>query len=250
VRTVDDFPAAGNSGSPSLAPVALRSPIDGVTLWFVTLAASDEEFARLSGWLSSAEHARAARFGREYLRRRYIVGRASLRWALGRTLWMSPSSVPIVRGERGRPRLDGIDGIDFNISHTDDAALIGIVREGRIGVDIERADREVSADGLARKFLTAAEQATLAPLDADERRVRFLRYWTCKEAMSKATGDGIAAPFRQIEVALSVGAAPSLVAGQPPYAPQQWRLHAAGAPAAFLATVALWASDEAARASR
>jgi len=155
-----------------------------------------------------------------------------------------------VRGERGRPKLDGIDGLDFNISHTDDAALIGIACEGRIGVDIERTDREVNADGLARKFLTPAEQATLVPLSADERRVRFLRYWTCKEAMSKATGDGIAAPFRQIEVALSVSAAPSLVAGQPPYAPRRWQLHAAGAPAAFLAMVALWASNEPARARR
>ena len=178
------------------------SPVEGVALWFATLAASDEEFARMSAWLSTAEHTRAARFGRESLRRRYIIGRASLRWALGGTLDVPPAAVPIVRGDRGRPKLDGIDGIDFNISHTDDAALIGIAHCVRIGVDIERVDRDVNADGLARKFLTPAEQATLAPLSADERRVRFLRYWTCKEAMSKATGDGLAALFRELEVDL------------------------------------------------
>jgi len=237
VRTVDDFPATGNSGASSLAPVALVSPIDGLALWFATLSADDGEFARAAAWLSPAEHARAARFGREHLRRRYIVGRASLRWTLGRTLSMPPAAVPIVRGERGRPRLDGIGELDFNISHTDDAALIGIARDGRIGVDIERDDREVNADGLARKFLTPAEQATLTALAADERRVRFLRYWTCKEAMSKATGDGLAAPFREIEVTLDNGI--ELVAGHAPYDPPRWRLLEAAAPEGFIATVAL-----------
>lgn len=238
--SVDDFPVVGNSGASSLAPVALPSPVEGVMLWFVTLAASDDEFARVSGWLAPAEHARAARFGRDYLRRRYIIGRASLRWALGRTLGMPPASVPIVRGERGRPKLDGIDGVDFNISHTDDAALIGIARgRVRIGVDIERVDREVNADGLARKFLTAAEQATLVRLPSDERRVRFLRYWTCKEAMSKATGDGLVAPFREMEVNLD--APMSLAKGPAPYAPSRWALHAANVADGFVATAALWA---------
>ena len=230
--SVDDFSDPGN------APTALASPLAGVELWWKTLAASDEEFARLSGWLSTAEHARAARFGREYLRRRYIIGRASLRWVLGHTLGMARAAVPIVRGERGRPKLDGIDGIDFNISHTEDVSLIGVAREGRIGVDVERVDREVNADGLARKFLTPAEQATLAHLSADERRVRFLRYWTCKEAMSKATGDGLGAPFREMEVSLD--APLSLAGGPAPYEPARWRLEEVDVTTGYLATAAAW----------
>jgi 4'-phosphopantetheinyl transferase len=234
----------------SAAPTAIASPVEGVALWFATLAASDDEFARISTWLSPAEHARAARFGRDSLRRRYIIGRASLRWALSRTLGVSAATVPIVRGERGRPKLDGIDGIDFNISHTDDVALIGIADGTQIGVDIERADREVNADGLARKFLTPAERATLAPLPPDARRARFLRYWTCKEAMSKATGDGISAPFRRIEVDLSPDSSPRLLAGPTPYAPEHWQLHAVGARAGFLATLAMWMSRSAASLNR
>ena len=236
--SVDDFPAAGNSAAASIAPTALASPVAGVALWFTTLAASDDEFARMSAWLSPTEHARAARFGRESLRRRYIIGRGCLRWVLGRTLGMSAAAVPIVRGERGRPKLDGIDGIDFNISHTEDAALIGIAHGMRIGVDIERADREVNADGLARKFLAPAEQATLAPLAADERRARFLRYWTCKEAMSKATGDGLAAPFREMELGLDRGIV--LLNGDPPYDPEHWQLHGIDISGGFVATVAVW----------
>jgi hypothetical protein len=128
----------------------------------------------VSGWLASAEHARAARFGRETLSRRYILGRALLRWVLGNALGLPPPAVPIVRGVRGRPQLANGAGIDFNVSHTRDVALIGLARTWRIGVDVERADRDVRADGLARKFLTSAEQATLAPLPESERRARWV----------------------------------------------------------------------------
>ncbi len=230
--SVDDFPSPGN------LPEALPSPASGVMLWWATLAASDDAFARLSSWLAPQEHARAARYGREDLRRRYVIGRAGLRSVLGRTLGIAPGDVPIVRGARGRPRLDGMPDLDFNISHTEGMALIGVTRTGRIGVDIERVERTVNADGLARKFLTPAEQATLSSLAEAARRGRFLRYWTCKEAMSKATGDGLSAPFRRIEVRLADTI--ELAAGPAPYEPPSWRLHAVDVPAGFLGTVALW----------
>ena len=233
--SVDDFLAPGN---PQHAPIELASPAAGVALWWAPLAASDDEVARVSAWLAPAERSRAARYSREPLARRYIVGRALLRWVLGRAVRLPPAAVPIVRGSRGRPQLEGDAGLDFNISHTEGVALIGITHEGRIGVDVEHSERDVRADGLARKFLTPAEQATLAPLGESARRARFLRYWTCKEAMSKATGDGLSAPFRHLDVRLNETI--ELVDGPAPYEPSRWHLHTVDAPAGFVATVALW----------
>jgi 4'-phosphopantetheinyl transferase len=233
--SVDDFTDPGN---PKHAPIELASPAPGVTAWWAQLTASEDEVARLAAWLAPEEHARAARYSRAPLAQRYIVGRASLRWVLGRTLGIAPGAVPIQRDARGRPYLDGDFGIDFNVSNTEGMALIGITREGRIGVDIEHSARRVRVDGLARKLLTPAERATLAPLAEPERRARFLRYWTCKEAMSKATGDGLSALFRELEVKLAESI--ELIAGPAPYEPQRWRLCAADVPAGFLATVALW----------
>jgi 4'-phosphopantetheinyl transferase len=235
--SVDDFPPPGNARHP---PVALACAAADVALWWAPLAVAPDEIARLAAWLAPAEHARAARFGREALAHRYIVGRALLRWLLGRTLGLAPRAVPIGRGLRGRPQLDLNTDLDFNVSHTAGSALVGMTRGRRIGVDVERVDRVVRADGLAAKFLTAAEQATLAPLPEHERRVRFLRYWTCKEAMSKATGDGLAAPFRELEVQL--GDAIELAAGPEPYQPARWQLAQVAAPDGFLATVALWSA--------
>ena len=233
--SVDDFTDPGNPEHP---PIELASPAHGVSAWWAQLAASEDEVARLATWLAPEEHARAARYSRPGLAQRYIVGRASLRWVLGRTLGIAPGAVPILRDARGRPYLDGDFGIDFNVSNTEGVALIGITREGRIGVDIEHSARRVRADGLARKLLTPAERATLAPLAEAERRARFLRYWTCKEAMSKATGDGLAAPFREMEVKL--GSDIALVDGPHPYDSKGWHLCAIDVAAGFIATAALW----------
>ena len=133
-------------------------------------------------------------------------------------------------------------GLDFNVSHTRGVALLAIARDlpggTRIGVDIEHADRDVGADRLARKFLTPREQQSLAALDFGARRKRFLRYWTCKEAMSKATGDGLSAPFRRLDVELAES--PRLLDGPVPYVPARWALHYAALPPDWLATVAVW----------
>ena len=215
----------------------------GIDAWLCDLQRSPAEIEDLTAWLSSTERARALRFGTEALRERWIAGRATLRLLLGNALGIAPAVVEIRRGVRGRPELaDSGAGIDFNVSHTRGVALIGIAQglpaATRIGVDIERLDREVGVDRLARKFLTATERASLADLDLHQRRERFVRYWTCKEAMSKATGDGLIAPFGRLDVELSES--PRLVDGPPPYLSSQWTLHRVPVPATWAATIAIW----------
>ena len=224
-------------------PLKLAAVAPGVGTWLVGLESTQAEFDDLSARLSTAEQARAERFGTDELRRRWIVGRAMLRLLLGDALGIAPSAVEIRRGVRGRPELlDAGSGVDFNVSHTRGVALIGIARglpaDTRIGIDIERLDRDVGVDRLARKFLTATERASLADLDLRQRRERFVRYWTCKEAMSKATGDGLIAPFGRLGVELSE--TPRLVEGPAPYLPSQWTLCRVPVPAAWAATIAIW----------
>jgi 4'-phosphopantetheinyl transferase len=234
--SVSDFPYPGNERA---APRRLPSTLPGVTLAWCELVADDEALAALFAWLSPAERARGSRFANGTLANRYSVGRAALRWLLGRHLGIDPGDVPIERDARGRPRLaDGT--LDFNISHTRDIALVGIssVAGARIGVDVEHEARSVDHVGLSRKFLTPREQSTVAALDEDAHRKAFLSRWTCKEAMSKATGDALGAPMRKLDVELAP--TPRLVDGPPPYTPSDWRLAAAAVPSGYLATVALW----------
>ncbi len=236
-----------SESDPSAAPRSsmrqLTSAIPGIAFWWCGLDRTPDAIATIAAWLSPAETARADRFGTETLRHRWIAGRTSLRILLGDVLGVAPAHVALRRGVRGRPALaDAASGIDFNVSHTQNVALVGVARNlpagTRIGIDVERIDREVGSDRLAKKFLTAREQAELAGFASDHRRQRFLRYWTCKEAMSKATGDGLAAPFRHLDVDLSE--MPRLIDGPPPYLPSRWSLHFVDVPDGWLATVAIW----------
>lgn len=221
---------------PELQP--LPDPAPGVRAWLTSLVRAPAEIAALAALLSSAEAARAARFGRPELRDRYVVGRASLRLLLGARLGMAPARVVIERGHRGRPFTPQDARLDFNVSHTRDVALFGIASRPRIGVDIEHGERILNVAGVARKFMSPREQALLAAVDDDGRRRMLLRLWTCKEAMSKATGDALGAPFRRLDVDLDGG--PRLLDGPAPYLPARMRLHAVAVPGGFLATVALW----------
>jgi 4'-phosphopantetheinyl transferase len=241
--SVDDFPPPGNLDMAAATGIAVALPpiAGGVRLWWLALDRPEREVVELARTLSREETARALRFGAELLRRRWIVGRATLRMLLGSVLGIAPSAVALVHGRRGRPELREV-WLDFNVSHTCGMALIGIADRPqvgiRIGVDVEHSQRKVNADGLSRKFLSDREREGLAPLEADARRRGFLRLWTCKEAMSKATGDALAAPFRRLDVSLDGGLA--LQAGPPPYQPADWTLHALDMPDDFLATVAIW----------
>jgi 4'-phosphopantetheinyl transferase len=221
----------------------LPEPAAGVRLWWCDLAPTPALLAEYAGTLSPSERARAARFGTARLRDRYVMGRGSLRELLGRLLAARPATVPIVRGLRGRPQLADAGALDFNVSHTADVALIGVTEAGRIGVDVESGDRAINAPGIARKFLTHAERDELATLDTDGQRRRVLTLWTCKEAMSKATGDALSAPFGRIDVDVSTGRA--LRGGAGAYVPDRWALHAARVPSDYIASVAIWHSPRA-----
>jgi 4'-phosphopantetheinyl transferase len=232
--SLDEPAGAGNRSE----AVALPSPCAGVAVWMCELARPADEIRALATTLSPAEHARAARFGRPDLRDRYVVGRATLRILLGRRLGRSPHDVEIRRGIRGRPHVADGGTLDFNVSHTDAVALFGFTMDGRIGVDIEHGERRLNVDGIARKFMAPDEQSALARLAPDQRRRALLRLWTCKEAMSKATGDAMSAPFRRMSIVAD--AELRLDAGPSPYTPGAWRLLPIGAAGGYLATVALW----------
>jgi 4'-phosphopantetheinyl transferase len=218
-------------------PRALATPIAGVSLWWCGLSAPEARQAAFESWLSDAEHARMRRFGTAALRARYLIGRGTLRWLLAEALACAPRDVVIARGPRGRPYVVDSPSLDFNVSHTGDRAMIGLARNARIGVDIERGDRPVNVDGIARKFMTAGERAAF-PDSGDGARRRLLRLWTCKEALSKATGDALSAPFSRIEI--DVAPTMRLASGPAPYTPDDWSLYSIDAPDDHLTTVALW----------
>ena len=232
--SLEENAASGNAASRGIE--ALASPDSLTQLWWCDIAPIAKRLGEFERLLSHAERARAARFGHRSLRDRYVMGRGTLRTIIASELGCDAASVEIERGHRGRPRLAGTRAFDFNISHTAGVAIVGITRAGRIGVDVERLDRAVNVAGIARKFMTSHEREKIGGLDSADGRRRLLTLWTCKEAMSKATGDALAAPFRDLDVTLEP---PILRAGPAPYLPADWQLHALPL-AGYFVTVAAW----------
>jgi 4'-phosphopantetheinyl transferase len=116
---------------------------------------------------------------------------AVLRTLLARYLPLEPSALRFGREPKGRPYLLHEGAPDFNLSDTRGGSVLAIAACGRVGIDIERCDRELPVARLASRWFTPDEAAALGALDAESARRAFLRLWTAKEASCKATGTGI-----------------------------------------------------------
>jgi 4'-phosphopantetheinyl transferase len=172
---------------------------------------------------------------------------AILRTLLARYLPIATDALRFGREAKGRPYLLHADAPDFNLSDTGGGSVIAVSAGGRVGIDIERNDREPPVDRLAARWFAPDEAKALHALDADAARRAFLRLWTAKEASCKATGTGIYGRLAAWRFAIGDDAAPPRVLGLPDEAgsAESWCFHRL-APAESH-TVALACRDTAAR---
>lgn len=166
---------------PLANPARIRLPRSGeIHLWAIDLNQPPPVVT-----LNAAETCRAQRYHRECDRRRFRHARASLRWLLGGYLSRDPSGLTLEADRYGRPALIDVS-FDFNLSHSEDLALLA-VSPHRLGIDLEyRHDRHLDAmteacHPLEQSFIQQQPDPTLA----------FLRCWTRKEACLKADGRGL-----------------------------------------------------------
>ncbi|MFB8775917.1 4'-phosphopantetheinyl transferase family protein [Streptomyces broussonetiae] len=148
--------------------------------------------------LDAGERQRAAALRRPAERALYVAAHTALRRVLGAYAGLPAAAVPLTRlpcpgcgGPHGRPALAGPHGagVHFSLARTEGLALIGLAA-GPIGVDLERVPGPRLAADAARS-LHPRERAELAGLPGVDRPAAFARCWTRKEALVKATGDGL-----------------------------------------------------------
>jgi 4'-phosphopantetheinyl transferase len=167
--------------------IATRYTNGSIDVWWF---ACDQDPGALAAALSLDEQAVAARFVAPIHRARYIAQHAMVRGLLARYLGVAPAAVTFTRGSRGKP---AVAGLEHNLSHTDDVALLAVSRSIALGVDIERYAANIDPLELAR--------TVLAPLEAAcTERLAFFRIWCRKEACLKATGDGLVDDLTSISV--------------------------------------------------
>lgn len=184
--------------------VAEPGRLDGTVVWTVDVAAASDRIEACATVLSEEEMARAGRLRRAEDRARLLVGHAALRLILGRALGAEPGALSFSGGPAGKPELAGpwAGALRFNLSHSGDRALVGLSRDGAIGVDVEALRPMPDAARVARSYFSAQEAAALAALPDAEREPAFMAVWTRKEAVVKALGAGLSMPLHRFSVCL------------------------------------------------
>lgn len=128
--------------------------------------------------------------------------RAALRALLAAYLDCAADALPLRIGEFGKPYLDAQHALEFNVSHSKNAMLIGLSRSQPLGVDVETLGRQRPVQPLAERFFAASEAAALQALEPHLRQNAFLALWSCKEAVVKALGRGIGFGLASVAFAL------------------------------------------------
>jgi 4'-phosphopantetheinyl transferase len=180
-----------------------------VHFWFTPLTEADPRIRELGHLLSSVEIRRAERFHLERDRSSFIISHGVLRQLLGRYLGLKPEDIEYQTGPHGKPSLSPVCGgssLQFNMSHTYGMAVFALTRSGRIGVDVERMDRNITdRDEIAAGFFSPMEAAVYRALPGEDRVEGFFNCWTRKESFIKAIGDGLTCPLDSFQVTLRPG---------------------------------------------
>lgn len=191
-------------------------------------------------FLTHDEQLRADRFYFEHDRRRFIVARGKLRLLLSRHFQIAPAAIVFGYMKNGKPFVAGNSTqIHFNMSHSEECALYAISKRCRLGADIECLNRNIDWHGLVRRFFTNREFSALQQLPAFTRKRAFFTSWTRKEAILKATGDGLSIPLDQFEVTVDPDAEPRILAASS-LRIHDWTLYSTDVGSDYFATVAAY----------
>ena len=175
-----------------------------IHIWRVSLESPDEQLPEMRGLLDDYERTRADRFKFDRHRRRFIVGRAALRRLLGMYLGVEPDRLVFQYSGHGKPSLADCP-LSFNVSNSHELALLAFTRGRRVGIDVEHLRPMPDALKLAARFFAAAETDALRAAPDELVQSVFFRTWTRKEAILKASGEGLSRPLNSFDVSPPLG---------------------------------------------
>jgi 4'-phosphopantetheinyl transferase len=137
-----------------------------------------------------------------------------LRLLVGGVLGIAPESLRFAYGPHGKPTLAGpqASSVHFSLSRADDLALIAIAPGTPLGVDVEALREQPGLLDVADRYFDLGEAAALAGMTQADRMRAFYRYWTCKEAVAKARGEGLSIGLDRIQLECQAGTPARLIA--------------------------------------
>jgi 4'-phosphopantetheinyl transferase len=188
--------------------------------------------------LNPTERQRRERYLRAADRDRFTIGVVLTRLILSGILGTAPEKILLDRTcpdcgkPHGAPRLPSDSGPYVSISHSGDRVAVAVSQYDRLGVDVEGTGRFFGTD-LRNHVLSAAERAR------GDHGPGLVAYWTRKEAILKATGDGLRIPMTELTVS-APAEAPRLLAWESrPHQVERITMHALDPGSGYAACLAL-----------
>jgi 4'-phosphopantetheinyl transferase len=196
-----------------LSNVQLMSPADyhlqslRIDIWEIPLV---KMHSQANSLLDEKELARAKRFYFERHRRRFTIARAMLRIILSRYLQEDASQLIFNYTQHGKPQIiNHSQAIEFNLSHSQDLALIAVGQQFPLGIDLEFFSAR-PYDDIAKHLFSQQELHSFLRLPIQQKPQAFFHIWAQKEAFIKACGLGLAYPTQSFDVPV-LPAAPVLI---------------------------------------
>ena len=147
--------------------------------------------------LSGEEKERARRFQFPKDRQEFAFCRGTLRILLGKYLKTPPEEIQFRYEENGKP---SVDSLAFNLSHSKGKALLAIVGQGEVGVDLERIEANGSWEKIGMRNFSNSEVEFLQSFSKEKQAAIFYQIWTLKESLIKGMGKGLFQSLEDIQV--------------------------------------------------
>ncbi|MBN9230834.1 MAG: phosphopantetheine-protein transferase [Legionella sp. 40-6] len=171
-----------------------------IDLWQFSLTQELPDAAQI---LNAEEQARVERFYFSKHQRRFATARTTLRIILSRYLNLPPHALEFSYNNHGKPKVLNALRLQFNLSHTEDLAVLAVGKGFPLGVDIEKYSARPYA-GIAKNLFSAQEYEDFVNTPPPLKPAVFFHIWSQKEAFIKACGLGLSYPTRDFTVPTAI----------------------------------------------
>ncbi len=215
-----------------------------VLVWTIDLDRSPAEVVRCQHFLTPSEISRANRFLDLQQKQRFIVARTTLRKILSYYFGNDVALLDLHYGPAGKPYLNHKSGLNFNLSYSQNMAMIALSTHREVGIDIEAIELVNNPDSIAELVCSPSEIAHLTSSTISEKQMIFTKVWVRKEAYIKALGTGFSRSTQTFSVSSAPETLDALCEDQNnPLAAEQWRVMDIRAPDGYCAALAAQGRD-------
>lgn len=185
-----------------------RPKSDCIDLWLVQWSLAElwrEIPPNAKAHWTPAQHQRWSKISEPVAKQRYAWTQLWMAQVLARYLPNAAGPAKIQKDPKGRPYLEGARA-SLSLSHCEDLVLLCVDPQGAaIGVDLEPMDSQRAMQGIVSRFFGERSQARFAHLPHQERCSVFYWWWTAKEAVAKASGEGLSTELLSVDLPVLAG---------------------------------------------